>query len=92
MELLFSLVIPLKEVNCIEKSNVNANSGNVDEAIVFTMKNLGRNFVFGQVKADVLAMAGIFLLSFLSSILIKLSFSQTILIYHYKYRYRTGTK
>ena len=51
MELLFSLVIPLKEVNCIEKSNVNANSGNVDEAIVFTMKNLGRNFVFGQVKA-----------------------------------------
>jgi hypothetical protein len=45
-----SLVIPLKEVNCIEKSNINANSGNADEAIVFTMKNLGRNFVFGQVK------------------------------------------
>ena len=43
------MVIPLKEVNCIEKSNVNANSGNADEAIVFTMKNLGRNFVFGQV-------------------------------------------
>lgn len=46
---LVSLVIPLKEVNCVEKSNVNANSGNVDDAVVFTMKNMGRNFVFGQV-------------------------------------------
>jgi len=46
---LVSLVIPLKDVNCVEKSNTNANNGNFDEAIVFTMKSGIKNFVFGQV-------------------------------------------
>ena len=52
---LVSLVIPLKEVNCVEKSNTNANNGNWDEAIVFSMKSGIRNFVFGQVGFSRLA-------------------------------------
>jgi len=47
---LVSLVIPLKDVNCVEKSSTNVNHGNQDEAIVFTMKNGGKTFVFGQVS------------------------------------------
>eukprot|EP00092_Neocalanus_flemingeri_P012003 GFUD01012940.1.p1 GENE.GFUD01012940.1~~GFUD01012940.1.p1 ORF type:complete len:1138 (+),score=342.79 GFUD01012940.1:127-3540(+) len=47
---LVSLVIPLKDVNCVEKSSINVNHGNQDEAIVFTMKNGGKTFVFGQVS------------------------------------------
>ena len=47
---LVSLVIPLKNVNCVEKSCINVNHGNQDEAIVFTMKKGGKTFVFGQVS------------------------------------------
>jgi len=47
---LVSLVIPLKDVSCIEKSNVNAKTGTHDEGIVFSMKNCSNNFVFGQVE------------------------------------------
>ena len=44
------LVIPLKDVNCVEKSSTNANNDNQDEAIVFSMKKGGKTFVFGQVS------------------------------------------
>jgi len=47
---LVSLVIPLKDVSCIEKTNVNAMNGSFDEGIVFSMKNCLNNFVFGQVE------------------------------------------
>lgn len=47
---LVSLVIPLKDVNCIEKSATNENSGAKDEAIVFSMRRGVKNFVFGQVS------------------------------------------
>jgi len=47
---LVSLVIPLKDVNCVEKSSTNANNDNQDEAIVFSMKKGGKSFVFGQVS------------------------------------------
>ena len=38
-----------QDVNCIEKSGTNANSGAKDEAIVFTMRRGGKTFIFGQV-------------------------------------------
>jgi len=47
---LVNLVLPLKDVNCIEKSGTNANSGAKDEAIVFTMRRGGKTFIFGQVS------------------------------------------
>jgi len=47
---LVSLVIPLKDVNCVEKSSTNVNHSNQDEAIVFTMKKGGKTFIFGQVS------------------------------------------
>jgi len=47
---LVSLVIPLKDVICIEKANKNANTGYSDEGLVFSMKNCANNFVFGQVE------------------------------------------
>ena len=40
-----------QDVNCIEKSATNANSGAKDEAIVFTMRRGGKTFIFGQVVA-----------------------------------------
>jgi len=45
---LVSLVIPLKDVNCVENSSTNAYNDNQDEAIVFSMKKGGKTFVFGQ--------------------------------------------
>merc|ERR1719471_578811 len=47
---LVNLVLPLKDVNCIEKSAINANNGGKDEAIVFTMRRGGKTYVFGQVS------------------------------------------
>ncbi|XP_023332469.1 TBC1 domain family member 9 [Eurytemora carolleeae] len=47
---LVSLVIPLKDVACIEKTNLNVNNGSFDEGIVFSIKNCKNNFVFGQVE------------------------------------------
>ena len=38
-----------QDVNCIEKSGTNANSGAKDEAIVFTMRRGGKTYIFGQV-------------------------------------------
>ena len=46
---LVSLVLPLKDVNCIEKSATHATTGGRDEAIVFTMRRGGKSYVFGQV-------------------------------------------
>ena len=41
-----------QDVNCIEKSAINANNGGKDEAIVFTMRRGGKTYVFGQVATQ----------------------------------------
>ena len=41
-----------QDVNCIEKSAINANNGGKDEAIVFTMRRGGKTYVFGQVASQ----------------------------------------
>ena len=51
-----------QDVNCIEKSGTNANSGAKDEAIVFTMRRGGKTFVFGQVVTHPL-LQGVFLIA-----------------------------
>ena len=68
-----------QDVNCIEKSGTNANSGAKDEAIVFTMRRGGKTYIFGQVGS--LSLLGI-LIHFTHSNILLFSLKEGVDLFH----------